>query len=472
MRARRARIVCTIGPATGTKEAVFGMVRGGMDVARLNFSHGDHESHHRALRAVREGAAKYGRPVAVLQDLQGIKIRTGPMRDGAVRLLKGASLEIAPGRAAGTAEKICIDYAGLARDAAVGDRLLLDDGLIELVVTGRSGRSLKARVKEGGILMDRKGVNLPGVSISASAFTPKDREDLAFGIKAGVDYVAVSFVRSAADIVKVKKYLAGQGAEIPLIAKIEKPGAVDNIGEILEEADGIMVARGDLGVELPPEDIPLIQKSLIEKANRKGRLVITATQMLESMTVHATPTRAEATDVANAVIDGTDALMLSAETSTGKYPLKALSMMDRIIRKTEQQREAVRSYMPGDSFSEALAESASSAADVTGAKFIVAFTLSGYTARLLSKVRPHAPVLAFTPREHVRRRMSLYLGVTPMIMRRLRSTDAVFSEVERALLEKRLVKPGDRIVITASTPVGVSGRTNLMKLHRIGGDTD
>jgi pyruvate kinase len=462
---RKAKILCTIGPASCSKETILRLIQGGMDVARLNFSHGEREFHLNAAGLIRKCSRELGRPVALMQDLQGIKIRTGP---GEVRLVRGRKILISPGEGTGTEERIFISYKHLARDASPGDRVLLDDGLMELKVVERKGDGLLARVVEGGVLKDRKGVNLPGMEIRTESFTPKDRRDLELAVQLDVDYVAVSFVRSAADIEKVRDALKGAGRSVPLIAKIEKPEAIANIGEILESADGLMVARGDLGVEVSPEEVPMLQKMLIERANRRGRLVITATQMLESMTLHTTPTRAEAADVANAVIDGSDALMLSAETSSGRYPVRALRMMDRIIRSTEREKRPLTSYEPGGSYSEAVAEAAATAALQTGARCIAAFTQSGYTARLTSKFRPHVPVIAFTPHPDVVRRMSLYWGVTPRMMRPLRSTDSVFREVEKTLLLEGLARPGDSVVITAGTPIGGGGRTNLMKLHRVG----
>jgi pyruvate kinase len=463
---RRAKIVCTLGPATATREAVERLMHRGMDVARLNFSHGTHESHRAMVALVREAAERLGRPVAILQDLQGIKIRTGPISGGAVELRRGRTVRLVPGSSTGTAERFSITYPHLVRDVGDAARILIDDGLIRLEVTGRERGALIARVVEGGTLRDRKGVNLPGVRIRARAFTKKDRADLALGLSLGVDYVAVSFVRDAGDMKKVRAALGG--AEIPLIAKIEKPEAIEQIDAILRVADGLMVARGDLGVEVSPEDVPVLQKMLIEKANRAGKTVITATQMLESMTAHTTPTRAEVTDVANAVIDGSDALMLSAETSTGMYPHRAVAMMDSIIRRTELAYRPAFLYEQGRSFSEAAAEAAADAAEDIGARYIVAFTQSGFTARLLSKFKPRVPIVAFTPLEHVRRRLALYWGVTPILVRPLASTDDVFADVERALIEKKMVARGDRIVITAGTPIGRAGTTNLIKFHTIG----
>lgn len=466
-----AKVICTIGPATSSREVVFGLIRGGMDVARLNFSHGDHASHGKTLRLIREGEEKYNRPVAVLGDLQGIKIRTGPAANGAVMLKKARGLIILAGEGLCDESRIYVSYPALIRDARPGDRILLDDGLIELRVTGKNRKHLAAVVVEGGLLRDRKGVNLPGMKISARALTEKDKADMDFALRIGVDYIAVSFVRTAEDVKSVRGYIENKRhhASVPLIAKIEKPEALKNIDSIIEEADGIMVARGDLGVEVPPEDVPLIQKSLIEIANRKGKLVITATQMLESMTSHSRPTRAEATDVANAVIDGTDALMLSAETSTGKYPLKALLMMEKIIRHTEGGKPPVSQYRRGKSFSEAVADAAVHAAEDIGARYIAAFTRSGYTARLISKFRPRAPIAAFSPSESVRRRMALYWGVIPLGIGPLRKNGDVIDEVVRLLLKEGMARQGDNIAITASAPLLGEGKTNFLKLHRIGG---
>ncbi|GAB4413621.1 MAG: pyruvate kinase [Thermodesulfovibrionales bacterium] len=469
---RKAKIVCTIGPASNKRAVIFSLIRNGMDVARLNFSHGDHESHGRAIALIREGAVRYGRPVAILQDLQGIKIRVGLIRGGSVFLKKGSEVLVLPGDGVGDEKSIYISYPAIVRDAKKGDRILLDDGLIHLEVTAKVRGALKARVIEGGILKDRKGVNLP-FRVSMPAFTQKDALDLDFGLRMGVDYVALSFVRKAADIIEVKDWLKKKGLSIPLIAKIEKPEALDNIESILDEVEGIMIARGDLGVEVSPEEVPVIQKRLIGLSNRKGKIVITATQMLESMTEKMRPTRAEATDVANAVIDGSDALMLSAETASGKFPLKALMMMDKIVEYTEKQYPAtlspfkVQEFRPAG-FSEAIADAAVRAAEDIKAKFIIAFTHSGFTARLVSKFRPETPIIAFTPDGHVQRKMSIYWGVQPKLMRSLSSTDEMIQEVERSLLSEGLARRGERIVITASTPILGSGKTNLLKLHTIG----
>ncbi|MBM4136816.1 MAG: pyruvate kinase [Nitrospira sp.] len=465
---RKAKIVCTIGPSSGDADSVFLLIKNGMDVARLNFSHGDHDTHRKAIELIREGSRKYNKPIAILQDLQGIKIRVGAIEGGAVELKKGRSLLLMPGEGIGNDERVFISYPAILKDIKKGDRILLDDGLIQLHVTGRTENALHAKIIEGGILKDRKGVNFPNIKISTPAFTEKDKKDLLFGIKMGIDYVAISFVREARDIKIVKNWLKDKGQQIPLIAKIEKPEALCNIEEIMAGVDGIMIARGDLGVEMPPEEVPLIQKRLIEEANKRGKIVITATQMLESMTEHLRPTRAETTDVANAVLDGTDALMLSAETATGKYPVDAVRMMDRIIRHTEQMKTGESSFIRGRTFAEATADAACRAAEDIHAKALVAFTQSGFTAILLSKFRPRIPIIALTPDENIKNRVSLYWGVTPKIMKLPATTDEMVTGIEKSLLEERIVKKGDSIVITSSSPLSLQGKTNFMKLHRIG----
>jgi pyruvate kinase len=480
MTRRNAKIICTLGPASVVPSVLFSLIRNGMDVARLNFSHGDHESHRKAIELVREGSKKYKRPVAILQDLQGIKIRAGRVKGGSVLLEKGSKVIVAPGDGTGDETTIFITYAGIAKDARKGDSISLDDGRIQLEVESKDGHSLKTTVVEGGILTDRKGVNLP-FKIKAHSFTEKDAADADFGLTMGVDYIALSFVRSAYDIERLEDWVKKRNKRVPIIAKIEKPEALSNIEEILDKADGIMIARGDLGVELPPEEIPVIQKRLIALSNKKGKLVITATQMLESMTEHNRPTRAEATDVANAVIDGTDALMLSAETALGKHPLETLTMMNKIIEYTERNSPAQPSSfrltpaaMPGVAptsgntlFSEAVADAACRAAEDIKARFVIACTSSGFTARIVSKFRPGRPIIAFTPDVCTQKRMSLYWGVHPKLMPPPTGTDEMITEVENLLLAEGLVKKGDKIVITASAPLLGSGKTNLLKLHRI-----
>jgi pyruvate kinase len=484
MAERKAKIICTVGPASVAPAVLFSLIRKGMDVARLNFSHGDHVGHRKAIGLVRDGAAQYGRPVAVLQDLQGLKIRTGRVTGGSVFLEKGSKVTLMPGKGIGDHTKIYINCAEPVRNAKKGDLISLDDGLIRLEVMSKGRDSLKTAVLESGVLKDRKGVNLP-FSTEAPSFTDKDSADLDFGLAMNVDYVALSFVRSAEDIERVEHRLRKRKKRVPLIAKIERAEALANIDEILDTADGIMIARGDLGLDLPAEEIPLIQKNLISLSNSRGKLVITATQMLESMTEHSSPTRAEATDVANAVIDGSDALMLSSETATGKYPVEALVMMSKIIKYTERESPAqssafgfpgVRAASAGAStventmFSGAVADAACRAAEDIRARFVVACTDSGFTARLVSKFRPRTPIIAFTPEARTLNKMCLYWGVQPKLMPHPTGTDKMIREVERLLIEEGLVKKGERVVITASAPLLGSGKTNLLKLQRIGED--
>ena len=491
MAERKAKIVCTLGPASADPSVIFSLIQSGMDVARLNFSHGDHEGHKRAIELIREASRKYNKPVAILQDLQGTKIRTGRVKEGSVLLEKGDRVLVMPGDGLCDRTRIYITYKEIVKSARKGDTISLDDGLIQLEVESAEMDSLRTVVKESGILKDKKGVNLP-FKINADSFTVKDEADLEFGLAMGVDFVALSYVQTTDDVERVKKWFKNRNASIPIIAKIEKAEALEIIEDLLDIVDGIMIARGDLGVELPPEEIPVIQKRLIELSNRKGKVVITATQMLESMTEHVRPTRAEATDVANAVIDGTDALMLSAETASGKHPAEAVSMMSKIIKYTEKNSPAQSSlFTLTDApsihsaqlrkaasatenylFSEAVAGAACKAAEDIQAKFIIACTDSGFTAGLVSKFRPKAPILAFTPEPATLKRMSLYWGVEPRLMRPPTGTDEMIREVERSLLEEGLVKRGDRVVITASAPLLGSGRTNLLKLHRIGEDYD
>jgi len=467
---RATKIICTIGPASSDERILREMISEGMDVARLNFSHGDYKFHRDVIRKIRRISKELKRPVGILQDLQGIKLRIGEIKGGSVELKKGSKIELLPGTDTGDEKRIYISYKRLLEDLRPGEKVLLDDGLIELRIKERTKNSLIAEVVEGGLLSSKKGVNFPHSDLKEEAFTEKDKKDLEFGIKEGVDIVALSFVRDASDIKKAKEWLKRKGISIPIIAKIEKPEAVKNIDEILDEVDGIMIARGDLGVEMPPEEVPILQKELIKKANMKARLTITATQMLESMTRHTRPTRAEATDVANAILDGSDALMLSGETARGLYPVEALKMMNRIIIHTEsssiEKIHIVPNYEYG--FPEAISQSASSISKSINIKFIVAFTKTGFTARLLSKFRPSVPIIAFTPDDKVLRRLCLYHGVRPMFMKRLNTTDELLGEVEKTLLKAGLVKKGDTVVITGSLPPTLKeGKTNFLKIHRL-----
>jgi pyruvate kinase len=486
---RKAKIVCTIGPASSSPDVLRQLIDTGMNVARLNFSHGTHESHARAIRTVREAAHLTGAAIAVLQDLQGPRIRIGQLPDAGVRLEAGQRVRLLSGQAACdprggihysaksvapnyTAE-LPVTYAALARDVRPGARILINDGLVELRAERVAGDAVDCSVVTGGPVTSHKGLNLPGTAVSAPTLTEKDREDLRFGVAQQVDYIALSFVRSGADIAAARQLIVGQGGEIPLIAKIERPEAIEQLEGILDEADGVMIARGDLGVEMGPEIVPILQKRIILAANRRRKLVITATQMLESMTEHPRPTRAEASDVANAVFDGTDAVMLSAETAAGRYPVEAVRVMDRIVRAAEEGTEpgVVRVAEPAThadgSFPEAMCAAACSAVAATRADAVVVFSESGATARLMSKQRPAAPIVAVAPSELVRRRMALYWGVAPLAMPRIEQTDARVQEIERRLKGEGLAKSGQRLVILSGAIMGQRGGTNVMKLHEV-----
>ena len=468
----RAKIVCTLGPASRSETVLRRLIRAGMDVARLNFSHGEPAEHHATLAAIRRLAAEEGRTVAVLQDLQGPKLRVGTIPNEPLQLRRGGSLVLTT-RAAGPG-MVPVSYKQLPQDVKRGDRILLDDGLIQLTVTGVTPTEVRCRVVEGGPLTSHKGINLPGRALSVPSLTTKDRRDLELGIAWGVDYVALSFVREAKDVDAVKRVMKRHHADIPVIAKLEKPQAVDNLEAILKRADGIMVARGDLGVELPPEEVPVLQKRMIRLARAVGKPVITATQMLESMIEHRHPTRAEASDVANAVFDGTDAVMLSGETAVGKYPVEAVKMMARVVRAAEKSVAAAEppDVLPGArrnlSVPDAVAEAASLTARDLGAKVIAVFTQSGGTARVVSKYRPQAPIHAFTPSQEVMRRLALIWGVRPHAVKRLPTSDAMVKAVEALLLAEKVVRRGDLVVVTGGTPVNQAGSTNFMKIHRVG----
>jgi pyruvate kinase len=465
---RKAKIICTIGPASVDRKIVGGLIKSGMNVARLNFSHGTHAFHEGAIRTIREEADRLKKTVAVMMDLQGIKIRVGTLKDSQVELKKGQTVTIKRGGGPGDENTIFIKYSHLIEASEKGHRILLSDGLIELQITKKGMDYLKAIVKTGGILRERKGVNLPGLKPMDVSFTKKDEADLRLGLRMGVDYVALSFVRTKNDVLALRDFLRSENAEgLPIIAKIETPQGIRNLDEILPLVEGIMVARGDLGVEIPPENVPIAQKSLIEKANRAGKFVIVATEMLESMTQRPRPTRAETTDVSNAILDGADAVMLSQETSVGKYPLEAVDMMGRIIEETELSLPIHSRYQQRGTFSEAVARAATDAAHSVKARYIVAFTQSGSTAKLISMLRPEVEIIAFSPSTHVMRRMALYWGVLTRRIRKLKSMEAQFKEVEKALLSEKLARKEDIIVITAGIP-NIQGTTRLMKLHVIG----
>ncbi|HJU04415.1 MAG TPA: pyruvate kinase [Nitrospiraceae bacterium] len=477
---RKAKIVCTIGPASDAPAMLDRLIEGGMDAARLNFSHGTHESHGRAIKAIREAAGRRRVSVAIMQDLQGPRIRVGELPSGGLDLDPGRIVRLFPTDAtpppalSGTTDavQIPVTYSHLNNDIKRGARVLIDDGLIELKVDRVSEQAVECHVVTGGHVTTHKGINLPGTAISSPTITDKDRDDLRFGIAQGVDYVALSFVRGPDDVAAAKELIRHFGGDVPVIAKIERREAVDCMESLLEQADGIMIARGDLGVEMGPEAVPILQKRLISEAKRRRCVVITATQMLESMTHNPRPTRAEASDVANAIFDGTDAVMLSAETAMGQYPMEVVRVMDRIVRAAEAGKEpgVIRRAEPGRNvtFTEATCAAASSAAAAIQARAIVVFSESGPTARLLSKQRPAAPIIAFTPCEPVRQRMNLYWGVIPHTMPLIIETDKRISEVERRLKGEGLVEKGQRIVIVSGALPGRTGGTNLMKLHEVG----
>ncbi|HJT20223.1 MAG TPA: pyruvate kinase [Nitrospira sp.] len=482
---RKAKIVCTIGPASDAVTMLDRLIRQGMNAARLNFSHGSHESHAAAVAAIREAANNRGTPVAIIQDLQGPRIRVGELKDGKITVTDGQSVRLQTALASSGGQlgarstsrsaqaDIPVTYQHLARDVQPGARILIDDGLVELMVNRIEGGCIDCTVVIGGTIASHKGINLPGTSVSAPTLTDKDRDDVRFGVAHGVDYVALSFVRGPEDVAAAKKLIASCGRNIPVIAKIERQEAIVHLTAILDEADGIMIARGDLGVEMGTEAVPILQKRIIAEANRRRRLVITATQMLESMTHHLRPTRAEASDVANAVFDGTDAVMLSAETAIGAHPVETVEVMDRIIRAAEEGFEpAVVPKRQTDfgnlSLPEAICTAASSAAAATSASAIVAFSELGTTARLISKQRPAAPIIAFTPFEAVRNHMALYWGVQPHTMQQIDRTDERVHEAERRLKAEGLIKSGQRIVILSGTQIGQPGGTNLIKLQEVG----
>jgi pyruvate kinase len=447
------------------------LLRAGMDMARLNFSHGTPEEHASRAAAVRRASVRYKKPVAILADLQGPKIRTGELAGGRPVLLRaGRRFILTTANVPGTAERVSTTFKALPREVHKGDRILLDDGEIELRVVRVHGHDVICEVENGGALGEHKGINLPGVKLRVPSLTAKDRRDLAFALKLGVNYVALSFVRSAADVRAAKSAIARTGKDIPLIAKLEKPEAIENLDEILRVADGVMVARGDLGVEMSPEQVPVVQKQIIARARDFLLPVITATQMLDSMTQNPRPTRAEASDVANAIFDGSDALMLSGETAVGRYPVESVKMMDRIIREAEANMPQQPKPMSRGELhiNEAIAEAVCHAAEELRMKVIAVFTESGSSARLVSKYRPRAPIVAFTSNQETRRRLSLLWGVLPRTIVDVRDIDQLSEITELRLLEERLVRRGDVIAIVAGTPLGTRGTTNLMRLHRVG----
>lgn len=468
----RTKIIATLGPSSNTPEVIEELILAGMDVARLNFAHGSIEDHRRVIRNVRNASQKTGKDVGILLDLQGPKIRIGKLENKVVHLEEGQAFVITTRDVPGDQREVSTNYEGLTRDLSEGAHILLDDGLLELEVRNITESDISCKVIRGGDLSEKKGINVPGTKLSVQSLTDKDREDLYTGIREGVDFIAISFIRTAEDVLSIKEILGREGASIPVIAKIEKPEAMDNLEEILKVADGVMVARGDLGVEISPERVPIIQKEIIRRCNEEAIPVITATQMLESMIHHPRPTRAEASDVANAIVDGTDAVMLSGETAVGRYPVEAVTMMKRIAHATEEnllesmRPDPERIRVKGDP-EHAIAHAVYYTAMDIKAKAIVSFTRSGGTACIISKYRPVIPIIAVTHTEPILNRLSLYWGVKGVHVELRENTDAMIGGVEKKLLEKGLVKRGDTVIITLGVPWGVAGSTNMVMIHNI-----
>lgn len=472
MNMRRTKIVATVGPATMDEEKLRAILIAGVDVVRVNCSHGTSEQHRKIAEKVRRISAEIGKPVALLWDLQGPRIRVAELQQP-IELTEGSEviLTAEPDGAEGIV--IPVEAPHIATAVRQGQRILIDDGRIELETISTNGIRVKCRVVRGGVVKSRKGINLPGTKLAVPILGEEDLKDLRNGIQVRTDFVAISFVRSAEDIETLRTAIQAHGTDVPIIAKMERPEALERLEEILQAADGVMVARGDLGVEMPPEEVPIAQKRIIAEANRKFVPVITATQMLESMMESPRPTRAETSDVANTIWDGTDAVMLSGETAVGKYPVEAVEMMRRIICKAED--ELLKKYPPYEGKAEgeptiahAISDAACLAAADVGAKAIVVFTQSGFTALLVSKRRPKTPIIAFTPDEKVQRRLSLLWGVIPKLLPFTESTDKLLSTLDEKLISEGLAEEGDIVVIIAGIPVPARGRANFLKIHQVG----
>ncbi len=466
---QRTRIVCTLGPASDSDEVVRALICAGMDVARLNFSHGDHATHRARIERVRRLARAENAVVALLGDLRGPKIRVGEISRGAIRLVAGATFTLTTRAVDGSPDAVYVDFADLPHAVQPGNRILLADGALELQVIATSATEVQTRVITGGELKPRQGVNLPGAALNLSALTEKDRADLAFAIEHALDYLALSFVRRAEDVLELRQLMQARGAAIPIIAKIEKPEALEQMDAILEVSDGVMVARGDLGVEVSAEQVPLIQKMLIRKANVAGKPVITATQMLESMLEHPRPTRAEASDVANAILDGTDAVMLSGETAVGKYPVEAAQTMARIANVVEASRHFETCARKFDSaamsVTDAIGDATCEIAEQVGAKLIITSTVSGYTARMISRHRPLTPILAVTASEKTQRQLALVWGIHSARIARAETMEEIIARSIAAAQAQGLAHAGDRVVITGGAPAGMAGRTNMIQVR-------
>lgn len=467
---RRAKIVCTLGPAVSTPERIRELVAAGMDVARLNLSHGEYSDHEAIYREIRKASDESGHAVGILVDLQGPKIRTTRFSGGPVVLAEGDSFTITTREVDGDKDQVGTTYKGLPGDVQSGDSLLIDDGKVALRATEVTDTDVRCVVTVGGTVSNNKGINLPGVAVSVPALSEKDKEDLRWALGLRADMIALSFVRSAADLQDVYEVMDEVGVRLPVIAKIEKPQAVDNLSEIIQAFDGVMVARGDLGVELPLEDVPLVQKRAIEMARRQAKPVIVATQVLESMIENPRPTRAEASDAANAVLDGADALMLSGETSVGAYPIVAVQTMARIIESTEEH--GLERIPPLGTKPHTMGGAVSAAAveigELLGAKYLITFSQSGDTAKRMSRIRPRIPMLAFTPEQHTRSRLALAWGIETFLVPMARHTDQMARQVDLSLLESGRAQEGDLVVIVAGSPPGIPGSTNALRVHKMG----
>ncbi|MDO3681441.1 pyruvate kinase [Paenibacillus ehimensis] len=469
---RKTKIVCTIGPSCESVEQLKKLIEAGMNVARLNFAHGEPAEHSSRIANIRQAGKELNRPIAIMIDIKGPEIRTGKLLEASYTLKQNEQVVLTTEPVLGDGRRIPVSYPDLPKDVSVGTSILIDDGLIELKVEEIAGTEIRCRILNGGVLKARKGVNLPGVSTSLPGVTERDIEHIRFGVREGIDMIAMSFVRKAADVLEVRHLLEQYGApDIQIISKIENLEGVDNLDEILEASDGLMVARGDLGVEIPVEDVPIVQKQMIQKCNRAGKPVITATHMLDSMQNNPRPTRAEASDVANAVLDGSDAVMLSGETASGKYPVESVATMARIAEQTESSpdygKRKLGHVLVRSSVTEAISQAVVGSADDLNAKAILTSTATGFTARMVSKYRPNAPIVAITPNETVMRNLNLVWGVIPILGEQIGSTDELFTSVVSRGINEGLLEADDLVVITAGVPLGSTGTTNLIKIQHV-----
>ena len=471
---RRAKIVCTMGRAVEAPEKVAELIAAGMNMARLNLSHGGYDEHQNRLNRVREAAAQSGKAVAILVDLQGPKIRLARFKDGPHELLRGDIFTITTDDIEGTKERCGTTFKGLPGDCKPGDRILIDDGKVAVEVVEVKGNDVVTKCVEPGFVSNNKGLNLPGVAVSVPALSEKDQDDLRWGLRAGADFIALSFVRNAADIKDVHRIMDEEGIRRPVIAKIEKPQAVENLAEIVEVFDGIMVARGDLGVEMPIEEVPLVQKKCIELARNNAKPVIVATQMLDSMISNSRPTRAESTDCANAVLDGADALMLSGETSVGAFAIEAVQTMSRIIERTEEEmldRIAPLTHSPKTKGG-AITKAAREVGETVDAKYLITFTQSGDSARRMSRLRPGIPMIAITPENHVYNQLALSWGIEPYISELVSTTDEMVRQADTIIINAKKAQKGELVVIVAGSPPGIPGSINAMRVHKVGDAVD